>query len=127
MTAGKRERLDEFLRRLERVAPFHNYETARLAVSEILTQVEDEMTDIPANLAASSAPADGRMYPPHDDFEVTSPSKTVKRFRLARHYTNFGMNGSVLIVGVDGVVEIDLPGTDGRTVGDLCKVEISEK
>jgi hypothetical protein len=94
-------------------------EAARTAVEDLMRTVEDELSGIPENLDAATNATDGRMYPPHDDFEIDTGNPRVRSFRhKARHKTSFGTNGAILItLGADTV--IDLPGADGLTVPDL--------
>ena len=118
--ATKRERLDEMLRRLKLAAPFTDGDLARLTLEVVMRAVEDELSGIPEDPNADTAlRSDGRMYPPHNRFEVASGHRRVRLFKQTRHQTAIGENGSLRITRSDGTVEIDLPGSDGRTVADL--------
>lgn len=125
MPPTKQERLAEFKRRLLAARAAQTYEEARQQLSDILNAVEDEMTDIPRN--ADPRQSDGRMYPPHDDFELACGHTEWRRFRAARHNTVFGSNGSIWILEApppplawaSGTVVIDKPGLDGRRAREL--------
>jgi hypothetical protein len=122
LAASKLERLKEFYRRLRAAHPFCTLAAARSAVEAVMREVEDELSGIPENPDASVGQTDGRMYPPHDDFEIDTGTTEVRTFRhKARHRTSFGNNGAIQITGVDGILIIDLPGSDGRTVATLMK------
>ena len=126
MPPPKRERLAEFMRRLLAAPAAQTYEEARRQLTDILNAVEDEMTDIPFHPSASQS--DGRIYPPHDDFERDAGHPGLRRFRSVAHSTVFGSNGSIRIVAVpsrpsqgwtEGTVVLDKPGLDGRRIEDL--------
>ncbi len=125
MAPTKQERLAEFKRRVLAAPAAQTYAEARQQLSDILNAVEDEMTDIPFN--PDSQRSDGRMYPPHDDFELASGHADWRRFRAARHNTVFGSNGSIWILEApppphawaSGTVVMDKPGRDGRRVQEL--------
>jgi hypothetical protein len=116
---SKRERLDLILRRLEEASPFSTCDEARLELETIMRGVEDELSGTVENPDAATSPTDGRMYPPSDDFEISSGSPHVRTFKQLRHRTSFGDNGAIKITRPDGTVEIDLPGADGRSVAEL--------
>src|SRR5437016_3960448 len=106
--------------RLRKAAPFQDGDVARMALEVIMRTVEDELSEIPEDPNAATAKvSDGRMYPPHDRFEIESGCSLVRTFKQTRHRTSFGANGSLRITRSDGFVEIDLNGSDGRTVTDL--------
>jgi hypothetical protein len=87
-----------------------------------MREVEDELSGIPEDPnAAATLTTDGRMYPPHDWFEKPSGSPRVRLFRLKRHQTWIGDNGALKIVSWQGTIEIDLPGSDFRTVDSLLE------
>lgn len=115
----KRERLELILRRLQAASPFSTAAEARAALERIMREVEDEFSWIPENPNSATSASDGRMYPPSDEFEIPSGSSKVRTFKQLRHRTSFGDNGAIRIARPDESVEIDLPGTDGRTVPDL--------
>jgi hypothetical protein len=75
------------MRRLEVASPFESGIAARNALAEIMKAVEDELSGIPENPGAAAAPADGRMYPPDDKFEISSGSVRVRLFKQLRHRT----------------------------------------
>jgi hypothetical protein len=115
----KRERLAEIVRRLTLAAPFGSGAEARLALEEIMRIVEDELSGVPENPDAAFALPDGRMYPPHDRFEIASEWPQIQIFKQTRHRTYFGANGAMKIESSEGTVMIDLRGRDGRSIGDL--------
>ena len=121
MVATKRERLDRILKALSQSAPFRTGAIAREALHRIMTEVEDQLSGIPANPDAATSRADGRMYPPDDRYEIHSGCEQVRAFKQTRHLTSFGTNGAVKIVFSDGTIEVDLPGADGRTVQELMQ------
>lgn len=108
MAATKPERLAEIYRRLRNLAPFRDGDSARLGLEEVMRAVEDELSGVRENPNAHKEPPDGRMYPPHEDYEAESNSPLIRTFRHNRHRTSFGINGSILIVGATGVIVLDL-------------------
>jgi hypothetical protein len=120
---SKLERLEEMMKRLRAAAPFCDGSQARAVLEQVMRAVEDEHSGIPENpLAATSPdPTDGRMYPPDDSFEKPSGSARVRLFRHRRHSTYIGANGSLRIIRASGTIELDLPGTDGKSVGELLE------
>ncbi len=122
---SKKERFAKFVRRLQAAAAARTFDEARLQLADILNAVEDELTDIPPHPEAWQS--DGRMYPPHDDFEKLSPHPAWRRFRSLAHTTLIGANGSIRILEVPrppkdwttGPVVLDKPGADGRWLHDL--------
>jgi hypothetical protein len=112
-------RLGEIMRRLRAESPFRSGAAARAALEEIMRSVEDEFSGVPENQNAATLPTDGRMYPPHDRFEVSSGSPLVRKFRQLRHFTYIGENGALRIEIAGGSVELDLPGTDGKLIEDI--------
>ncbi len=119
LAVTKRERLNETLRRVRDAAPFPNGFAARGALERIMNEVEDQFSGIPRNPHATTAPTDGRMYPPDDMFEIQSGSWGVRTFKQTRHRTSFGENGALEIVLWDGTVEISLCGQDGKFISDI--------
>jgi hypothetical protein len=117
--ATKRERLDEMIRRLNRLPLFEDAASVRLALEEVMRNVEDELSGIPENPNAAISPPDGRMYPPDDRFEKVSGCLRVRLFKQTAHETWFGENGAIKIRQSNGVIEIDKPGADLRTVTEL--------
>jgi hypothetical protein len=126
LAADKSDRLAELLRRLRNAAPFDCGAVARMALEDIMRAVEDELSGIRENPNAATSPPDGRMYPPDDKFEVASGSPLVRTFKQTRHRTSIGENGSLQIIRSDGNVEIDLCGSDGRTVAELAEEQKNE-
>lgn len=115
MEVSRRERLNEFYRRLARAPAAGSFQEARQQQIDILNGVEDELTDIPYDPERWAL--DGRMYPPQNDSMKRMPEHSgVRRFRSFRHYTYIGENGAIEITGTDGVVEFHKNGRDGRGV-----------
>jgi hypothetical protein len=114
--ASRRERIEEFLRRLAATPPAAVHDEAMRQVADILNAVEDEMTSIPYDPAFPLN--DGRMYPPQPDSRRAIPDRTdVIRYRSKRHSTLIGDNGAIRIVDhASGDVVFDKPGADGRTI-----------
>jgi hypothetical protein len=120
--ASKRERIEEVCRRLTRLHPFEDGNAARSNMEDVIVAVEDEMSGIKENENADKSRAtDGRMYPPHDKFEIKTGTDAVRGFKQLGHSTYFGKNGSIRISRSDGSVEFELQGKDGLTVGQLLK------
>jgi hypothetical protein len=118
MEVPKRERLVEFLRRLSAAPNAATSQEAMEQLSSILDTVEDELTAIP-NVPANWR-EDGRIYPPQvDRMRPVAGRLQVNRFRTAGHNVFVGGNGSLQIVALDGTVELEKPGADGRGVWDL--------
>ncbi|HEX7154665.1 MAG TPA: hypothetical protein VF618_24480 [Thermoanaerobaculia bacterium] len=65
MQTPKHERFAEFLRRLAVEPEATSEQTALDLIGTVLTAVEDELTDVPAN--PERWMTDGRMYPPQPD------------------------------------------------------------
>jgi hypothetical protein len=59
-----RERLQEFYRRLLELPPFASHDVAFAAISQVLTDVEDELSGVPRDPTEMPKRTDGRMYPP---------------------------------------------------------------
>jgi len=78
--------LAEFLRRLESAPSARTFEEAYSQISNILNEVEDELTAIPNH--PENWQTDGRLYPPKLDNVRTVPDKAaIKRFRSVGHNT----------------------------------------
>jgi hypothetical protein len=111
-------RLAEIHRRLAVAPPAQTAEEARMQLASIVNAVEDDLTEIPFDL--SSWETDGRIYPPQDDSRrIVSDHPRVIRFRSRKHNTYIGANGSMLIARLDGTVELEKPGVDGRGIWQL--------
>ena len=120
MAATKRERIDEFMKRLTSAAPFENDAEALVGMARVMREVEDQLSGIPENpLAALTTSTDGRMYPPDERFEIRSSNDQVRVFKQLRHRTYIGKNGAVEITNTSGTVALDLAGADDLTISDL--------
>ncbi len=113
---SRRERLEEFFRRLAAAPPASDHDEAMQQVSDILNRVEDEMTAIPYD--PTFPLNDGRMYPPQPDSKRAVSDRTdVTRYRSKGHSTMIGDNGAIRIIDHgSGDVVFDKPGADGRTI-----------
>ena len=117
--ATRRERLDEFFRRLQSAPAARSFDEGFGRLSRILNEVEDELSGIEYNL--QTAAADGRMYPPTWKNTRRHPTRPMLYILLSR--------GHVMMVAKNGAMEIservagrrvfDRPGEDGRRVDDL--------
>lgn len=105
------ERFTLFLRELEETVPATTSEEARLLLETILNGVEDRHSGAPYN--PGNWRADGRMYPPGDDFERKSDLPGVRVFRTRGHRVFFASNGAIRIAVINGAVVLDKPGKDG--------------
>jgi hypothetical protein len=118
MEVPKRERLNEFFRRLLDALAVGTADEALQQVVTIMTGVEDERMGVP-NIPENWR-EDGRMYPPQmDNMRPVPGHPRVQRFRTAGHNVFIGENGSLQIVAQDGTVELEKPGADGRGVWEL--------
>lgn len=117
MSFDKKERFQEFLSRLESADAVANADEAFALISETLTAVEDEMTDIPNDPA--SWQTDGRMYPPQaDNARDVDNRPDLVRYRSRGHNTLIRDNGAIEISDLQGTVLLSKPGQDGRGVND---------
>lgn len=117
MDVPKAERLQEIFRRLAKAPAAGTFEEMRVQLSNIMNDVEDQLTDIPFDPTAWQN--DGRMYPVQDDnvFDVEGhPRVTLLRARKNQIY--IGDNGSIEIQNASGAVQFGKPGVDGRSVWD---------
>ena len=117
MPKSKAERLSEFFRRLAAAAAPATVDEAFSLVARTMTEVENEMTDIPNNPA--SWQTDGRLYPPErDSVRQVKDNQEVVRFRSRGHNTFVRTNGAVEIRATDDNVVFAKVGADGRGVWD---------
>lgn len=118
MEVPKRERLEEFFRRLRASPNAGTFDEMYAQFCNILDAVEDELTGVPN--CPENGESDRRIYPPQRDATRDVPRHPqVKRFRSRRHNTYIGENGSVEIVTLSGRIEVQKPGLDGRGVWEL--------
>lgn len=118
MEVPKRERLEEFFRRLLAAPSAGSFDEALAQLSTILDAVEDELSG--AENPPRDWQSDQRLYPPQKDaLRIVPEHPRVRRFRNRRHSTYIGENGSVEIVTLSGRVEVKKPGHDGRGVWEL--------
>lgn len=117
MVVSKRDRLQEFYRRLMEAPRAATLDEALGQLTAILNAVEDELAGVPNN--PGNWRHDGRIYPPERDSMRASPARPgVTRFRSLAHNTYIGANGAIEIVSLDGTVELRKPGADGRGIAD---------
>jgi hypothetical protein len=122
----KHERIEEILRRLREAAPFSSLTEARAGLELIIRAVEDEFSGIPENPDSPISGTDGRIYPPHDRFEIETASPRVRTFKQLRHRTSFGENGALQITTAAGTVVLDLAGADGKSIAALLQEDGNE-
>lgn len=116
MSASRGERLSEFLRRLGAAPPASNHDEAMALITDLLNQVEDEMTSIPHDPAFPLN--DGRMYPPLADAKrPVSGRPDLVRYRSRAHSTIISDAGAIQIIDHgSGRVVLEKPGADGRSI-----------
>ena len=118
MVVPKRDRLEEFFRRLLQAPSAETLDEALRQLINILNAVEDELTTTPYD--PDQWRHDERIYPPQPDNMHEVPGHPhVKRFRSLGHNAYIGANGSIEIVSLDGTAELRKNGVDGRGVWDL--------
>lgn len=105
------KRLALFVREMQEAAPAATIEEARLLLETRLNAVEDQHSGVPYNPAMWHS--DGRLYPPHDDFERDSGRSDIRVFRTVGHRVWFANNGAIRITTLSGRVVLDKPGKDG--------------
>jgi hypothetical protein len=109
------ERFALFIAALMKAQPETDYKSARNLLDGTLNQIED------AHSGTAFDPdmwmSDGRMYPPHDDFERRSDISGARLFYSRGHRIYFGENGAIRIenrTGQDrGKIALSKPGSDG--------------
>lgn len=118
MEPPKRSRLAEAYRRLGAAPDAATAEEVLAQLSNILNEVEDELTSIPFD--PESWFVDGRLYPPQPDSARPVPGHPlVVRYRSRKHNTFVGANGSIEVQGMDGRVHFQKRGADGRGVWQI--------
>lgn len=106
---SKAERLQEIFNRLNAAPAVATYEEAYTVLCDTMNAVEDELTDIPYNLATWMT--DGRLYPPQLDNRREIEGKAGSyRFRSRLHVTTIGADGSIEIKRTNGALEFYKPG-----------------
>jgi hypothetical protein len=112
---SKRERLEEFYRRLRSAPSANTSKEAYELVCSTLNAVEDTMTEIPYDPARWRE--DGRLYPPFEDSVRAVPDHPpLRRYRSVGHNTYIRDNGAIEIRGRGGEMELGKPGADGKGV-----------
>ena len=114
--ASKKQRFQEFLRRLTRSPSASTLDEARKLLDDTLNAVEDEMSGVPHNPAAGLT--DGRMYPVQDDNIRDVPGQPdIKRLRSKDHNIYVGKNGAIRIVQIStNEIALDKPGQDRQRI-----------
>lgn len=111
----RKQRFALFVAALEEAPAASDRASARELVTRILNAIED------AHSGALYDPpnwmTDGRMYPPHDDFEQPSPVAHAALFHTVGHRVWIADNGAIQIEVRKGQhscrVELDKAGADG--------------
>jgi len=112
---GKKERFEEFIRRMQSAGVVATAAEAFALLSETLTSVENELTDIPNEPA--NWQTDGRMYPPQEDHARDVELRSdLTRYRSRGHNTVIRDNGAIEIRDLQGQVWLCKPGHDGKGV-----------
>jgi hypothetical protein len=108
-TPPKHIRRAEFFRRLNQAALAGSVAEALALISNILNDVEDEMTGIP--YAPEKWQEDGRMYPPQaDSIHPAADRPGFIRLRSRAHNTFIGEDGAIEIFDLEGNVVVSKPG-----------------
>ena len=122
---SKRERLQEFARRLLGRPAFRDFQSAWDGLAKELTEVEDELSGIEKQETPEEAREDGRMYPPVMRRERASGAPGVRSFRVKNQIVSYADNGAIEIVNIDENGQpnfenpiLEKPGADGRLVSD---------
>lgn len=119
MGASKRERLAEFLHRLQAAPPAASAEEALDLVNRTLNEVEDELSGIPrVPDAATRLHTGGRMYGPDPAFASSWKERSdLVRYAHTEHDTLVQANGAFLIrLRRPPRVLRSRPGADGQEV-----------
>ncbi len=113
---SKRERIEEFLRRLERAEPAGSAAAAFALLSRILNEVENELSGIPFD--PTKWQSDGRLYPPQEDHKRNVEGRSdLIRYRSARHNTFISVDGGIKIIDLESdQCVLNKPGLNGRTI-----------
>ncbi len=115
MSIGKKERFQEFVRRMQTAEEVASAAAALSLVGETLAVVEDEMTDIPNE--SGNWQTDGRMYPPQADNARDVESRIdLVRYRSREHNTLIRDNGAIEIRDLQGNILLSKLGQDGNGV-----------
>lgn len=118
MVVPKRDRLQEFYRRLMEAPHAATFDEALSQLTDIVNAVEDDLAGVPND--PGNWRYDGRIYPPERDSMRAVPAHPgVARFRSVAHNTYVGANGAIEIVSLDGTVEFRKPGANGLGIRDL--------
>lgn len=95
----RRERLEIFFQRLLALPKLSSHDEALAALVQVLTEVEDEYASTPLNpTEAAPAETQGRMYPPHPNYEKDSDRPNMRLYVQKGHLTYIGCEGQILIV-----------------------------
>ena len=105
-----------FVAELEQAPAAHNVASARALLEDIMNRIEEAHSGVPCD--PEKWMTDGRMYPPHNDFEQPCPLSGAVLFHSLGHAIWFSANGAIRIEGRrrsnKGHVELDKPGADGN-------------
>jgi hypothetical protein len=113
MTLSKLQRLAVFLNRLGNCAPIDSAAEAFALITTLLNDTKNELTDIPANPPLWQS--DGRLYPPQADSGRKVPGRPdITRYISRRHTIWIGANGAIRVAALDGQLQLNKVGGDGR-------------
>jgi hypothetical protein len=115
MTLTRRQRLEEFFRRVTAAPPCADAQSALSLLTQVLTEVEDEFS------GAANDPreyiSDGRLYPPQADAARPVPGHHgVIRYRSVGHNTFISADGAMLILEINGECLLNKPSESGKTI-----------
>ena len=112
----RKQRFALFLAALNDAPAAHDRALARALLAETLNRIEDAHSGVAYD--PEQWMTDGRMYPPHDDFEQPSPIAGVALFHSLGHRIWIADNGALRIEARrapnSGRVDLDKPGADGN-------------
>ena len=115
------QRFALFLAELEQAPLAVDVASARRLLEDILNRIEEAHSGVPYD--PEKWMTDGRMYPPHDDFEQPCPIAGAVLFHSLGHAIWFAANGAIRIErrrgSNKGQIDLDKPGADGK----LCPRE----
>jgi hypothetical protein len=111
----RRQRLQEFFRRLASAPACRSAETAFDCVRVILNTVEDELSGIPYDPCHPRR--DGRLYPAKATQRCRAPGRPdLRRYRFRAHRLYIGPSGAILIADRVAGPVLSKPAFDGALV-----------
>jgi hypothetical protein len=116
MGMNRSHRFALFLAELEKAPAAHDQASARALLGDIMNRIEEAHSGVPYD--PEKWMTDGRMYPPHDDFEQPCPLAGAVLFHSLGHAILFASNGAIRIEGRrrpnKGRIALDKPGADEK-------------